>query len=111
MALSIGPRSGSQFGGTAIYISGPCFHENDTILCFFDGDYRTSGYYVSNTTAICVSPRFETPGWKSLFVQKIRNQAEENSTSGRSQFYAGICINDSLQLGICQCSVCMAPNN
>lgn len=90
MALSIGPRSGSQFGGTAIYVSGPCFDEEDTILCFFNDNRESgiAGYYVSNTTAICVSPRFETPGWKSLILGIRRGQTMEYSA--RSRFYAGM---------------------
>lgn len=90
MALSIGPRSGSQFGGTAIYVSGPCFDENDVISCFFGDDMESGipGYYMSNTTAVCVSPMFETLGWKTLRVGIGMGQMIEYT--GRSRFYAGI---------------------
>ena len=88
MALTIGPRSGSQLGGAAVYVSGPCFNENDIINCFFDDDResRLRGYYVSNSTAICISPRFDTPGWKTLYVEIRSGQL---LTTGRSRFYAG----------------------
>ena len=92
VALSIGPRSGSQLGGTAIYISGPCFSEDDTILCFFDDDRNLGlpGHTVNNRTAVCVSPRFDTLGWKTLMVGIRNNQTTQYS--GRSRFYAGMTI-------------------
>lgn len=91
MALRIGPRSGSQLGGTAIYVSGPCFEENDTIHCFFDerGEAGLPGYYVNNSTAICVSPRFDTSGWKSLRIGINNSQDLTMEYSGHSRFYAG----------------------
>lgn len=88
--MSIGPRLGSQLGGTAVYVSGPCFDETSAILCFF-GDDRligSPGYYVSNLVAICVSPEFDTPGWKPLRVGLRNGQMVEHSAP--SQFYAGM---------------------
>lgn len=92
--LSIGPRSGSQYGGTAIYVAGPCFDENDVIRCFFEGaeesDSGALGYYMSETMAICVSPMFETPGWKSLRIGIGTGETME--LSGRTRFYAGMSL-------------------
>ena len=101
VALIIGPQSGSQLGGTAIYVSGPCFSDADAILCFF-GESRNRGtglpgFYVSNTTAVCVSPVFDTPGWIDLSVGvRIGQRIHYSSTS---RFYAGMsnAIAESLQ--------------
>ena len=92
VALSIGPRSGSQLGGTAVYVSGPCFGNADAILCFFgegrDRGIGLPGHYVSNTTVVCVSPMFDTPGWVTLSIGVRIGQRINYSATSR--FYAGM---------------------
>ena len=69
----IGPRFGSQLGGTAVHITGPCFNETDQIACVFDNQPEQSGFYVNNLTVICVSPSFNTIGWKDLTLMVTRD--------------------------------------
>ena len=82
----IGPRFGSQLGGTAVHITGPCFDETDQITCIFDNQPGQTGFYVNNLTVICVSPSFDTIGWKDLTLMVTRDGNLAYAT--RSRFYA-----------------------
>ena len=91
----IGPRFGNQLGGTAVHITGPCFNETDRISCIFDNQPEQAGYYVNNLTAICVSPNFNTIGWKDLTVTVTRNGNLAYRT--QSRFYASKSINCTIK--------------
>ena len=82
----IGPRFGSQLGGTAVHITGPCFNETDQIACIFDNQREQAGFYVNNLTVICVSPSFNTFGWKDLTIVVTRDGNLAYTT--QSRFYA-----------------------
>ena len=56
-----------MFGGTQVFISGPCFNSSLSIVCDFDGT-RSEGVYLSSFIAMCVSPRFFTVGRIPLSV-------------------------------------------
>ena len=70
--LVIGPRFGNTLGGTAVYLTGPCFNKSDLITCSFE-DEKEDVFVTNNHTAVCVSPRFEDIGWKSLTLTIIRD--------------------------------------
>lgn len=79
---------GNQLGGTPIFLAGPCFNPEDTITCTFDGSIQVSGSFISMVLAVCVSPFFDSRGWKELEVVLQR----ASIYMGNSQFYAGIAI-------------------
>jgi len=85
--LVIGPRFGNILGGTAIHVTGPCFDEMDLVVCSFE-DEKPDVFVVNNRTAICVSPRFEDVGWKTLTLQIFRDRKEVYM--GQSRFYASL---------------------
>ena len=87
MELVIGPRFGNILGGTAVHLTGPCFDQMDLLICSFD-DEKESVLVLNNRTAICVSPRFEDIGWKSLTLSIIRDGQE--IYSGQNRFYASM---------------------
>ena len=51
------PNVGPSFGGTNIYISGPCIEEGMTIICRFDNEHIVVGEVI-DTVAVCISPMF-----------------------------------------------------
>ena len=75
-------------GGTAVYLTGPCFEKADIVKCTFDDQKDINGFVVNNLTAVCVSPRFDEIGWKTLTLTIVRNNVD--AYSGQSRFYAGI---------------------
>jgi hypothetical protein len=85
--LTIGPRFGNILGGTAVHLNGPCFDSTDVVKCVFDGKSDVNGFVANNRTAICISPRFEEIGWKSLTVSLLKNDVK--TYTGQGQFYAG----------------------
>lgn len=78
-------------GGTAVHLTGPCFDKTDIIKCSIEDQKEIIGFVVNNHTAICVSPRFENIGWKSLILQVINSGRE--TYLGQSRFYAGMSVN------------------
>ena len=89
MELVIGPHFGNILGGTAVHLTGPCFDEMDLLICSFD-DEKESVLVLNNRTAICVSPRFEDIGWKSLTLTIVRDR--EEIYFGQSRFYASMLL-------------------
>ena len=89
MPLEVGPRFGNLLGGTAVHLSGPCFDGFINIICIFDGQQVGNGVVLNNNTAICVSPRFQSVGYKSLDVQIVDNEDGRITYSGSNFFYAG----------------------
>ena len=65
--LVVFPSVGSMFGGTQVFIGGPCFDMDQSIVCDFDGT-RSDGVYFSSLIAMCVSPRVFTVGRVPLSV-------------------------------------------
>ena len=91
-SLTIGPRFGNLLGGTAVHLTGPCFSRSNTIRCTFEDRQETTGTVLNNRTAICISPTFNSAGWKQLDLAVL--QDDEEIYSGNSRFYAGIILND-----------------
>ncbi|XP_054773314.2 sushi domain-containing protein 2-like [Lytechinus pictus] len=65
--ISLFPLVGSMFGGTQVFINGPCFNSTSQIVCDFDG-IKTNGRLLSDKTAICISPTFYKVGRIPLLV-------------------------------------------
>ena len=99
MPLRTVPRLGHMLGGTPVFLAGPCFNPRGNITCTFDGSSQTSGVYVSEVLALCVSPSFETGGWKELTVVVWTSEGGGSSVrySGQSRFYAGMYVYCELQ--------------
>lgn len=85
--LQIAPRVGNMLGGTTIVLAGPCFNPEEDIICTFDGSITVTGRSASEVMALCVSPYFETRGWKDLTVTLWAGL--ELRYTGESRFYAG----------------------
>lgn len=66
--LHLSPHFGSQLGGTAVKVQGPCFNESNTVECIFD-KISTPGIYVNRDSVICVSPVMTTYGRVTVRVQ------------------------------------------
>ena len=56
------PRSGSELGGTEVFIGGPCFKPGNIIVCRFNKTLETAGQYVRQELAVCVTPSFYVSG-------------------------------------------------
>ena len=56
-----------MFGGTQVFISGPCFEESSDIVCEFDG-FPINGALITDYSAICVAPTFYKVGRIPLTV-------------------------------------------
>ena len=52
----LSPRSGTELGGTKVFINGPCFNPDDAIICRFNRTTLTIGSYISKYEALCVTP-------------------------------------------------------
>ena len=87
MRLTVGPRFGNIFGGTAVHLTGPCFDNTDVLKCVFEGKSDINAFVANDRTAICISPRFDEIGWKSLTLTILKNGVE--TYTGQGQFYAG----------------------
>ena len=86
--LRTAPRLGNMLGGTPIVLAGPCFTPGEVITCTFDEDTHVMGMYISEVLAVCVSPYFETRGWKDLTLN-ISTEVREVRYTGQGRFYAG----------------------
>ncbi|XP_013409259.1 protein mesh-like isoform X1 [Lingula anatina] len=53
--LVVSPIQGLIYGGTEVFMSGPCFNETDDLVCKFGGQ-AVPGYYVSELRAKCFAP-------------------------------------------------------
>lgn len=101
-AVRLVPSVGSQLGGTPVEVLGPCFDEDDTIMCYF-GNNLTQGIYVDRNSAICVSPEMDGHGRIQVKVQIINangNEKYDNNatfTSGKSYFQKQCHIQKDIQ--------------
>ena len=60
--VSIKPDYGNQLGGTPVIIYGLLFGESSNISCLF-GDVAALGVKISDTEAMCISPKLDTNGY------------------------------------------------
>ena len=69
--LLLAPRLGNVLGGTPVKLSGPCFEEDDDIICQFN-DVVVMGTRLNKDIALCVSPQLEVTGRVNLQLTVTR---------------------------------------
>ena len=50
-----------MLGGQTIQVAGPCFNDDDEIICVFDG-IEARGIYATKFQALCISPPLSHTG-------------------------------------------------
>ena len=67
-SIFISPDSGNMLGGTPVMIRGLYFpNMTISVMCMF-GEQKTIGIVVSETEAMCISPRFRQYGSKNFLL-------------------------------------------
>ena len=54
--LVLSPGSGTELGGTKLFIAGPCFTSENGTVCRFNNDHVTPAVYVSPEVVYCITP-------------------------------------------------------
>ena len=52
----LSPRSGTELGGTKVFIGGPCYSPDNQAVCRFNKTLETAAVYVSPELSYCVTP-------------------------------------------------------
>ena len=103
-AIFLSRPFGSQLGGTAIRILGPCFEPSDTVECSFGG-ISTPGIFVSQEDFICVSPAMDVIGRLDIIVTVKRGgitfQGRTTFFSSKSVFWQLLFLNSYNQFKLC----------
>ena len=85
--ITLTPRYGHLFGGTAVIVTGPCFSSSDTVHCDFGG-VRAIGRFISEDQYLCITPLLNEIG-ETDFILTVESQSPGETTTFRSKFLTG----------------------
>ena len=80
------PRLGSELGGTAVEVRGPCFNADDTVQCSFGG-VSTPGIFLDRSKALCITPMLTNTGRVAVSVE-IRSTDASVTFEGNTIFFS-----------------------
>lgn len=94
-----------------VFLSGPCFSPAQVIECSFGGSV-SRGYHFSERLGYCISPHFESAGWKNLRITVRESEGEMPTYTGSSRFYASKLVENLFgsMTRVCTCSVWQRAN-